>query len=277
MSSARAILITGCSSGIGYTAAHALHQEGFQVIASARKREDVERLQAEGLTAIQLDLRDEASIQRAVAETLALTGGQLYALFNNAAYGQPGALEDLPAAALRAQLDTNLIGTHALIRAVLPVMLAAGEGRIINNSSILGLVAMKFRGAYNTSKFALEGYTDTLRLELRGTGIQVALIEPGPIVSQFRTNALAALQQHIDIDHSRHATLYRQTLDRLGRATPGNRFTLPPEACLPPLRHALTARRARARYAVTTPAKWMSVLRHWLPTRWLDALVAKSV
>jgi len=155
-------------------------------------------------------------------------------------------------------------------------MLAANEGRIIQNSSVLGLVAMKYRGAYNASKFAIEGYTDTLRLELRGTGVQISLIEPGPIASQFRANALAALRQHIDLEHSRHTPVYQQTLSRLEKVVPGNRFTLPPEACMPPLLHALNARRARPRYQVTTPSKWMNLLRGWLPTRLLDALVAKS-
>lgn len=272
----RFVLITGCSSGIGYHAAHRLQQEGFHVIASARNPEDVARLQAEGLTAIQLDLADTASIQTAVAQTLELCHGRLYGLFNNGAYGQPGALEDLPTDALRAQFESNFFGWHELTRLLLPSMLAANEGRIIQNSSVLGLVAMKYRGAYNASKFALEGYTDTLRLELRGTGVQISLIEPGPIASQFRANALAALRQHIDLEHSRHTPVYQQTLSRLEKVVPGNRFTLPPEACMPPLLHALNARRARPRYQVTTPSKWMNLLRGWLPTRVLDALVAKS-
>ena len=272
----RFVLITGCSSGIGYHAAHRLQQEGFHVIASARHPDAVARLQAEGLTAIQLDLADTASIQTAVVQTLELCHGRLYGLFNNGAYGQPGALEDLPTDALRAQFESNFFGWHELTRLLLPSMLAANEGRIIQNSSVLGLVAMKYRGAYNASKFAIEGYTDTLRLELRGTGIQISLIEPGPIESHFRANALAALQQHIDLVHSRHAEIYQQTLSRLSRVVPGNRFTLPPEACIPPLLHALNARRPKIRYQVTTPSKILAVIRGWLPARWLDALVAKQ-
>ena len=272
----RFVLITGCSSGIGYHAALRLQQEGFSVIASARHPDDVARLQAEGLTAIRLDLADTASIHAAVEQTLKLCNGRLYGLFNNGAYGQPGALEDLPTEALRAQFESNFFGWHELTRLLLPTMLAANEGRIIQNSSVLGLVAMKYRGAYNASKFAIEGYTDTLRLELRGTGVQISLIEPGPIASQFRANALAALRQHIDLKHSRHASVYQQTLSRLEKVVPGNRFTLSPEACMPPLLHALNARRARPRYQVTTPSKWMNLLRGWLPTRLLDALVAKS-
>ena len=273
----RFVLITGCSSGIGYHAARRLQEEGFSVIASARRPQDVARLEAEGLNAIRLDLADSTSIQTAVQQTLEICGGHLYGLFNNGAYGQPGALEDLPTAALRAQFESNFFGWHELTRALLPSMLAANEGRIIQNSSVLGLVAMKYRGAYNASKFAIEGYTDTLRLELRGTGVQVALLEPGPIDSRFRANALAAFEQQIDMNHSRHAARYQQTLARLGRATPGNRFTLSPEACVAPLLHALTARRARPRYPITTPSKWLYYLRGWLPTRWLDALCSRSV
>ena len=272
----RYVLITGCSSGIGYHAAKRLAQEGFCVIASARKQEDVERLRGEGLTALRLDLASHDSILAAVAQVTTLCGGRLYGLFNNGAYGQPGALEDLPTEALRAQFESNFFGWHELPLQILPLMLPHGEGRIIQNSSVLGLVAMKFRGAYNASKFAIEAYTDTLRLELRGTGVQISLIEPGPIASQFRANALAALRQHIDLEHSRHATVYQQTLSRLEKVVPGNRFTLPPAACMAPLLHALNARRARPRYQVTTPSKWMNLLRGWLPTRLLDALVAKS-
>lgn len=272
----RYILITGCSSGIGYHAAKRLAQEGFCVIASARKQEDVERLRGEGLTALRLDLASHDSIVAAVAQVTTLCGGRLYGLFNNGAYGQPGALEDLPTEALRAQFESNFFGWHELTRQILPLMLPHGEGRIIQNSSVLGLVAMKFRGAYNASKFAIEGYTDTLRLELSGTGVQISLIEPGPIESQFRANALAALQQHIDLAHSRHAEIYQQTLSRLSRVVPGNRFTLPPEACIPPLLHALNARRPKIRYQVTTPSKILALIRGWLPAHWLDALVAKQ-
>lgn len=273
---ARSILITGCSSGIGLHAAHRLQQTGFQVIATARKLADVERLRAEGLTALPLDLTDPDSIHQAFTEASALAGGRLYALFNNAAYGQPGAIEDLPTDALRQLFETNFFGWHELTRLVLPGMLAAREGRIIQNSSVLGLVAMKYRGAYNASKFALEGYTDTLRLELRGSGVQISLIEPGPIESQFRANALHAMQHHIDLEGSRHAAIYQQTLARLSKPRSGNPFTLPPEACIPPLLHALTAKRAKPRYQVTRPSQLMALARHWLPTRWLDALVAKS-
>lgn len=272
----RYVLITGCSSGIGLAAARGLRQHGFSVIASTRSEEDAARLRSEGLTTVRLDLRDPASIEAGAAEALYLAGGRLYGLFNNGAYGQPGALEDLPTEALREQLETNLIGWHHLIRLVLPGMLAAGEGRIVQNSSVLGLVAMRYRGAYNTSKFALEGYSDTLRLELAGSGVHVSLIEPGPIDTRFRVNARDAFLRHVDPKASRHKKAYRQTLKRLEKEGPSGRFTLPPESCLPPLVHALSSRRPKARYPVTFPTRLFGWLRRLLPTRWLDRLLVKS-
>ncbi|MGL5038777.1 MAG: SDR family oxidoreductase [Aeromonas sp.] len=272
----RFVLITGCSSGIGLAAATALGQYGFTVIASARKADDVARLQQQGLLAVQLDLADEVSIEQGASAALQLAGGRLYGLFNNGAYGQPGALEDLPTKALKAQFDTNLFGWHHLIRQVLPSMLAAKEGRIVQNSSVLGLVAMKYRGAYNASKFALEGYSDTLRLELAGSGVHISLIEPGPIDTRFRANARRAFLRHIDPAQSRHQLAYRQTLTRLEKEGATSGFTLSSEACLPPLVHALTHPRPKARYPVTTPTRLFAILRRILPTRWLDKLLAKS-
>ncbi|NLS11606.1 SDR family oxidoreductase [Vibrio sp. SM6] len=270
------ILITGCSSGIGYTCAHALHQEGYQVIASCRSLDDVKRLQHEGLTCIQLDLNDKKSIDDAVAETLKLTDGKLYALFNNGAYGQPGALEDLPTEALREQFETNVFGWHHLVRQVLPIMISEKRGRIIQNSSVLGFAAMQYRGAYNASKFAIEGWSDTLRLELRNTNVHISILEPGPIETQFRANALAAFQRWIAYETSRHHHEYNQQIHRLSNKKSNNKFTLPPEACLEPLRHALTARQPKIRYRITTPTRLFAVLKRLLPQRWLDSILARA-
>ncbi|MDH5409199.1 MAG: SDR family NAD(P)-dependent oxidoreductase, partial [Gammaproteobacteria bacterium] len=161
----RSILITGCSSGIGLCVAQGLHDRGHQVIASARKMEDVKKLRALGLTSLQLDLDDSISIRNAVVQTLEMTEGKLDALFNNGAYGQPGAVEDLSRDVLRAQFETNLFGWQELTNRVIPIMRQQGHGRIIQNSSVLGLVSMAYRGAYNASKYALEGISDTMRLE----------------------------------------------------------------------------------------------------------------
>lgn len=272
----KAVLITGCSSGIGYAAAHALHQRGYQVIASCRQRHDVERLQGEGLTCIQLDLSDSQSIHDAVQSTLALTQGRLYGLFNNGAYGQPGALEDLPTDALRAQFESNFFGWHQLVQEILPIMRQQGEGRIVQNSSVLGFAAMKYRGAYNASKFALEGWTDTLRLELIGSGIQISLIEPGPIETRFRANALQAFHQWIDTDNSVHQVAYQQQIQRLEKESSNNAFVLPAEACIPPLIDALEAPRPKIRYRVTRPTKIFAILKRLLPSRWLDKILQKA-
>ncbi len=275
MMNSKSILITGCSSGIGLCMALGLRQRGYRVFASARKSEDVARLQEQGLETLHLDLDDSASIHQAVDEVLRHTGGTLDALFNNAAYGQAGAVEDLSRAVLRAQFETNLFGTQELTNRVIPVMRAQGHGRLIYNSSLLGLVAMPYRGAYNASKFALEGLVDTLRLELAASGIHVALIEPGPIKSRFRANSLAGFRRTIDIDHSAHRDHYRGVLKRLEKAGPAAPFTLPPEAVLKRVIHALESARPRRRYPVTVPTYLFAAARRVLPYAALDWLLAR--
>lgn len=271
----KTILITGCSSGIGLSAAVGLRARGHRVFASARKAEDVARLRAAGLEAVQLDLDDSGSLRAALDEVLARSGGRLDALFSNAAYGQAGAVEDLNRAALRAQFETNLFGTQELVNLVIPVMRAQGHGRLIYNSSLLGLVAMPYRGAYNASKFALEGLCDTLRLELAGSGIAVSLIEPGPIESRFRANSLAIFRKTIDIERSAHRAHYRGVLKRLEKPGPAAPFTLPPEAVLKRVVHALESRRPRRRYPVTVPTYLFALARRVLPYAALDRMLAR--
>jgi NAD(P)-dependent dehydrogenase (short-subunit alcohol dehydrogenase family) len=271
----KSVLITGCSSGIGHCAAAGLKTRGWRVFATARKPEDVARLAAEGFESLRLDLDDPVSIHGAVDAVLAATGGTLDALFNNAAYGQPGAVEDLSRAALCAQFETNLFGTLELTNRVIPVMRAQGHGRIINNSSLLGLVALPYRGAYTASKFALEGLTDTLRLELAGSGIHVVLIEPGPIASRFRANARAAFHRHIDPVRSAHHARYAGMERRLAKPGPAAPFTLPPEAVLEKLIAALESPRPRIRYYVTVPTRLFAWLRRLLPYRLLDRVLLR--
>ena len=273
---AKSILITGCSSGIGLCVAHGLQVRGHRVIATARQLEDVERLRSEGLESLQLDLNDPTSIQQAVNEALKHTGGFLDALFNNAAYGQPGAVEDLRREILREQFETNLFGTQELTNLLLPVMRRQGHGRIIQNSSILGMVAMPYRGAYSASKFALESLSDTLRLELAGTNIHVSLIEPGPIISRFRANAYAAYQRHIDKENSPHREIYEAMERRLTAQGPVLPFTLPPEAVLKRVIHALESPKPRIRYYVTVPTYLFAVLRRLLPYGVMDWLLRQT-
>ncbi|MCF6211447.1 MAG: SDR family oxidoreductase [Gammaproteobacteria bacterium] len=272
-SNGKSILISGCSSGIGLCVARGLRERGYQIIASARRQEDVEKLRHEGFSAIRLDLDDSESIRQAVRETLTITGGGLYALFNNGAYGQPGAVEDLSRDTLRAQFESNLFGTVELTNQLIPVMRRQGFGRILQNSSVLGIISLPYRGAYNASKYALEGITDTLRLELHGSGIHVSLIEPGPIESRFRANAFAMYKKHIDAEHSAHRDTYRRMEKRLQKAGPAAPFTLPPEAVLKKVIHALESPRPQPRYYVTVPTWLFGILRRLLSTRMLDRVL----
>lgn len=273
--SGKTILITGCSSGIGLTTAHGLRERGHRVFASARRPEDVDRLRGQGFETLSLDVDDSDSIRAAVDNLLERTGGTLDALFNNAGFGLTGAVEDVSRAALRRQLETNLLGAHELTCRLLPTMRRQGSGRIIQCSSVLGLVALPFRGPYCASKFALEALSDCMRLELRGTGIMVSIIEPGPILTRFRANSLAAFKQYIDVENSPHRKHYRATLRRLETEGPAMPFTLGPEAVLKKVVHALESPRPQARYYVTVPTHLLGGLRRLLPTRLLDRLVTR--
>ncbi len=275
MNASKIILITGCSSGIGYSAAMELKNRGHQVIATARKSEDVERLQRQGFTALQLDLADSYSIQKAVIDTLELTGGRCDALFNNGAFGQPGAVEDLSRDVLRHQFETNFFGTHELTNLLIPSMRKEGHGRIIYNSSILGLVAMRYRGAYNASKFALEGLADTLRLELYGTNIQISLIEPGPILSDFRINSYTLFHKNINHLQSHHKDAYDAMESRLQKEGAAVAFTLPAQAVVNKVTHALESKNPKIRYYVTFPTYLFAVLKRILPMFILDILLRK--
>ncbi|AUH50803.1 short-chain dehydrogenase [Chromobacterium sp. ATCC 53434] len=266
----RSILITGCSSGIGYHTARWFKDRGWSVFASCRKPEDVDRLRAEGFVCLPLDVDDPASIHSALDQVLAQTGGRLDALFNNAGFGQPGAVEDISRQAMREQFETNLFGPWELTCAVMKVMRAQGHGRIVFNSSILGFAAMRWRGAYNASKFAMEGLCDTLRHELHGSDIHVSLVEPGPIESRFRPNALARFLRHVDIDGSVHRDIYQTQLERLKKEGHAAPFTLPATAVAEAVWRAATGARPRARYRVTFPTKLYWMLRRVLPQRWYD-------
>jgi NAD(P)-dependent dehydrogenase (short-subunit alcohol dehydrogenase family) len=272
----QSILITGCSSGIGLDAARGLKAHGWRVFATCRQEADCERLRAEGFESFRLDLADEESIAGAVAEVTRRTGGRLDALFNNGAFACPGAVEDLPRGALREIFEVNLFGTHDLTRRVIPMMRAAGRGRIVTCSSVLGLVAARWRGAYVATKFALEGLSDVLRIEMRGTGIEVILIEPGPITSSIRKNAIPHFERWIDWQGSARAAQYAKLRHRLYESRGPDRFELPPSAVTAQLIRALEARRPKARYYVTLPTHLMGVLRRLLPGRALDWLIAKG-
>jgi len=273
----RSILITGCSTGIGYDAAHTLARRGWRVLAACRKPEDAERLAAEGLETLVLDYEDPASVAAAAETALGMTGGRLDALFNNGAYAIPAPLEDLPRPAISAIFNANFIGWHDLTVRLLPAMRAQGHGRIVNCSSVLGLVATPYRGAYNATKFALEAWSDTLRMEMAATGIRVSLIEPGPIATPFRKNAIAQFERWVDWEASPRAEEYRANLlDRLYEGSGRNPFRRPASAVTARLIHAIESPRPRRRYYVTVPTHAMAVARRLLPTALLDRILIRG-
>lgn len=273
----KTILITGCSSGIGLDAAHGLVGRDWRVFATCRKQADCDRLNDEGLESFRLDYEDGASIAEAMDMVLARTGGTLDAVFNNGAYAIPAAVEDLPVEALRAIFEANLFGWHDLTRRAVAVMRAQGHGRIVMNSSVLGLVPMRFRGAYVATKFALEGLTDCLRLEMHGTGIHFSLIEPGPVTSKIRVNAAKQFEKYIDWRASPRREEYENSLlKRLYEDRGKDPFELPPSAVTAKLVHAIESPRPRPRYYVTKPTHFMGAARRMLPTRALDGLIRRG-
>jgi len=272
----KSILITGCSSGIGLDAARGLRARGWRVFATCRKQTDCDRLTAEGLESFPLDYDDESSIAAAVAEVRTRTGGTLDALFNNGAFACPGAVEDLPRAALRAIFETNLFGCHDLTRQVIPIMRAQGHGRIVNCSSVLGLVGIKWRGAYVATKFAMEGLTDVLRLEMADTPIRIILIEPGPIGTRIRVNAIPHFERWIDWQNSARREQYTALRARLYESRGPDAFELPAAAVTAKLIRALDAPRPAARYFVTTPTYISATLRRVLPTWALDWVMSRG-
>ena len=270
----KSILITGCSTGIGTHLAHGLKAQGYRVFASARRQADVKKLQDDGFESLLLDLSSSESITSAISDLFQKTDS-LYALINNGAYGQAGALEDISRAAMEEQFQTNFFGWHELNNLVLPSMKKQGGGRIIYISSVLGFVALPFRGPYIASKYALEGLVDTLRLELRKTNIQLSLVQPGPIESDFRQNAYLSFQKHVDLNNSDYREDYERMIKRLN--SPNNaKFTLGPEAVLKPVLHALESNSPKLRYWVTFPTKLFAILGRILPGIWMDKILSKA-
>lgn len=273
----KSILITGCSSGIGYDAAQGMARRGWRVFATCRKDADCVRLRNQGLESFVLDYEDEDSVRSGLAEALERTGGTLDALFNNGAFAVPAAVEDVPRDAMRAIYEANLFGWHDLTRQVIKVMRRQGHGRIVMNSSVLGLVPLQFRGAYVSTKHALEGLTDCLRLEMRGTGIDVILIEPGPVTSKIRENAARQFERYIDWENSARREEYKAKLiKRLYEDRGKDPFELPASAVTKKLIHAVESPRPRARYYVTLPTYFMGTMRRLLPTRALDWLISRG-
>lgn len=273
------LLITGCSTGIGYHCAQGMKERGWQVIASCRKQADVDRLRAEGFESVLIDYQDEDSIHSGFEEALSLMNGRIDVLFNNGAFGIPGMAEDMPTAALRDIFEANFFGWHTLTRLALPVMRQQKNGRIVQCSSILGFITLPARAAYNATKFAVEGLSDTMRLELHGTGIYVSLIEPGPVTSKIRENNIPHYEKWIkpNAESSVWAEFYRKKLEPRLYNGGEDRFELGPESVLKRLIHACESSRPKPRYYVTTPTYLMGGLKRILSTRALDWVLRKSV
>lgn len=269
------IIITGCSTGIGAFCARALKADGWRVFATVRRQDDLASLESDGIEAILMDYTDPVSISALVETVLSRTGGTLDALFNNGAYGQAGAIEDLPTDALRAQFETNVFGWHELTRQVIPAMRKQGHGRIVQCSSILGVVPYRWRGAYNASKFAIEGLSLTLRMELAGTGIHVSLIEPGPIESKFVANCIPHIEANIDMENSVHREEYKRQMQRLRGTSKPASGKLPPDAVYHVLKHALTSSKPKPHYPVTRPAKQGMLLKKLLPAALFYSIIGK--
>lgn len=270
----KTILITGCSSGIGYYCAHAMKKRGWRVFATVRNESDLHRLQSEGLSVLLLDYTSQNSITKCARDVLAQSDDRLDALFNNGAYGQSGAVEDLSVDALRAQFEANVFGWHELTRLLIPSMRRNAAGRIVQCSSILGFISMKYRGAYSASKHAVEALSDTMRMELLGSGVHVSLIEPGPIESRFVERSMEAFHREIDVEVSPHKEIYAKRLARMKRGG-ASTFKLGPDAVQKRLVHALESSNPRPRYYVTTPTYVMGFLKRVLSHRALSRFLAK--
>ncbi|MEO1330104.1 MAG: SDR family NAD(P)-dependent oxidoreductase [Pseudomonadota bacterium] len=272
----RAILITGCSSGIGRAAAFTLRARGWRVFAACRKQADCDALIADGFESPRIDYQDEASILAGAEQVLQATDGKLYALFNNGAFASPGATEDLPTDCLREIFEANFFGWHTLTRAVIPAMRRNREGRIVQCSSVLGFATLKYRGAYQATKYALEGLTDTMRIEMHDSGIEVILIQPGPILTEIRRNSYSHFKKWITWEGSAHAHIYPKIEQRLTAESLKSKFELGPDAVVEKLIHALESSNPRPRYMVTFPTYLLFYLKKLLPNRALDRLLIKQ-
>lgn len=274
----KTILITGCSSGIGRDAALTMKARGWQVLATCRKEDDCRKLTQMGLTSFVLDYEDEGSIERGFQTAMNMTGGRLDVLFNNGAYAIPGAVEDLPTAALRQIFEANFFGWHHLTRLAVKVMRDQGHGRLIQNSSVLGFAALRFRGAYNATKFALEGLSDTLRLELKDSEIKVILVEPGPIRTRIRQNSYPHFQRWIDWQSSVLRPTYTdKVIPRLTAPddSPPDLFELQPDAISMAVIDACESTHPKLRYRITRVTQIAWVLKRLLPGKVLDRILVR--
>jgi NAD(P)-dependent dehydrogenase (short-subunit alcohol dehydrogenase family) len=271
-------VVTGCSTGIGLATAVLLKERGWRVFATARRERDLKMLRDYGLLDVDMDLSDSASVNKAAQDILGREHGKVGALVNNAGFGQPGAVEDLSREALRAQFEVNVFGLQELTRAFIPALRAQGAGRIVNISSVLGNVSLPFLGAYCASKFALEALSDSLRIELHGTGVALSVIQPGPIITAFRQNAIDQFESSVSEKESRFGDFFARELHRRRNSvkTPGF-MNKSPEAVAKKVAHALESSRPWRRYCVTPSAYAGALVRRFLPYSVMDVIFRRRV
>jgi len=268
----KTILITGCSSGIGLETAIYLKSKGYQVFATARQPKDVEMLQKLHFDAFLLDVTKKETISNTIKQIVQRTNGTLDIVFNNAGFGQPGALEDISTEVLKEQFETNVFGLHEVTSQVLPIMKKQGYGKIIHHSSVLGLVSLKLRGAYNASKYAVEGLADTLRLELEDTNIDITVLNTGPVTSDFRKNAIIKTKENIDIEHSRFQKIYSKNLSAKKSDVP---FNLPAIAVAKKVEKIIISKNIKPRYYITKATYILGFAKRILSTATLDKILLK--
>lgn len=274
----RTVLVTGCSSGIGQATARYLRDLGWEVLPTARKSADLDALRAEGFDPIELDLGDSGSVQKTIRECLNRVPDGLGGIVNNAGMALPGAVEDLSRDALRKQFEVNVFGLQELTNGFIPTLRSQGWGRIVNVSSIYGRIAAPMVGSYCASKFALEAISDALRIELSGTGVGLSLIEPGPIVSAFRRNAAASLEEDVITADARFRVAYeKEAARRKKQFKKVDFFNRPPEEVAKRIAHALESSRPRRRYVITPPAHLGVFISRFVPTALVDRLLARQL
>lgn len=266
------IIITGCSTGIGLETAHYLKSRGIKVYPTARQSKDVTMLKEQGFEdAMLLDVTNYEQI-RAVINAVLANDNTIDVWFNNAGFGQAGMLEDIRTEILKEQFETNVFGLHEATRQLIPIMRKQGYGKIIQHSSVLGIISLAGRGAYNASKYAIEGLSDTLRLDLEGENIHISLLNTGPVSSEFRNNAMQKLQANVDIENSYHKATYLQNIEGRHKKVP---FNLEAISVAKVVHRIIQAKNPKPRYYITKATYILGYLKRILSSKLLDRILVR--